>query len=172
MPTKEIPRLRPATTADAAPLAELIPAGWPATPADAAGLLLTAAVDPDPVIFLEPIRSYRRVRGEVADPPQPVPFGVVATVRAGIDVTMIAYGAMLPDVLDAAELLSDRGIEAEVLDLRTLVPLDADAVIESVARTGRVASERNQPACTVTVCGTSMKFSMQLVTPLSKGVTM
>ncbi len=111
----------------------------PSTPADAAGLLLTAAADPDPVIFLEPIRSYRRMRGEVPDPPKPVPFGEAAVRRVGSDLTLIAYGAMVPDVLDAAEHLAGAGIEAEVLDLRTLVPLDIDAVIGSVARTGRAA---------------------------------
>jgi pyruvate dehydrogenase E1 component beta subunit len=109
----------------------------PATPADAAGLLLTAVDDPDPVIFLEPIRSYRRMRGEVAESPVPVPFGEAVVRRAGADVTMIAYGAMVPDVLDAAEHLAAIGIDAEVLDLRTLVPLDIDTVIDSVTRTGR-----------------------------------
>ncbi|MDH3538394.1 MAG: alpha-ketoacid dehydrogenase subunit beta [Acidimicrobiia bacterium] len=109
----------------------------PATPADAAGLLLTAVEDPDPVVFLEPIRSYRRMRGEVADPPAPVPFGEAITRRAGADVTMIAYGAMVPDVLDAAEHLAAAGIDAEVIDLRTLVPLDFETVIGSVTRTGR-----------------------------------
>ena len=109
----------------------------PSTPADAAGLLLTAVADPDPVIFLEPIRSYRRMRGEVPDPPAPVPFGRAAIRRVGADVTLISYGAMVPDVVDAAEELAAGGIEAEVIDLRTLVPLDLDAVLDSVSRTGR-----------------------------------
>jgi len=109
----------------------------PATPADAAGLLLTAVSDPDPVIFLEPIRSYRRMRGEVADPPAAVPFGEAATRRSGDDLTFIAYGAMLPDVLTAADELEAAGVRADVLDLRTLVPLDRAAVLESVRRTGR-----------------------------------
>jgi len=109
----------------------------PSTPADAAGLLLTAVSDPDPVIFLEPIRSYRRMRGEVPEPLEPVPFGEAAVRRTGSDLTLIAYGAMVPDVLDAAEHLAGDDIEAEVLDLRTLVPLDIDAVIDSVTRTGR-----------------------------------
>ena len=109
----------------------------PATPADAAGLLLTAVADPDPVIFLEPIRSYRRMRGEVSDPPVPVRFGQAARRRRGDDLTFITYGAMVPDVLTAADELEEAGIQAEVLDLRTLVPLDRDAVLESVRRTGR-----------------------------------
>ena len=111
----------------------------PSTPADAAGLLLSAVVDPDPVIFLEPIRSYRRVRGEVSEPIEPVPFGEAAIRRPGEDITLIAYGAMVPDVMEAADDLSAIGIEAEVLDLRTLVPLDMEAVIGSVTRTGRAA---------------------------------
>lgn len=109
----------------------------PSTPADAAGLLLTAVADPDPVVFLEPIRSYRRTRGDVSDPPEPVPFGRAAVRRTGPDLTMVAYGAMVPEALEAADRLSDSGIEAEVLDLRTLVPLDLETVIESVSRTGR-----------------------------------
>ncbi len=109
----------------------------PSDPADAAGLLLTAVEDPDPVIFLEPIRSYRRLQGEVASPPEPVPFGQAARRRRGSDVTLVAYGAMVPDALEAAEALAEDGHEADVIDLRTLVPLDLDTVLESVTRTGR-----------------------------------
>jgi len=109
----------------------------PSTPADAAGLLLTAVADPDPVVFLEPIRSYRRVRGEVFEPPAAVPFGEAAVRRTGTDVTLISYGAMMPDVLDAAGQLAAAGVEAEVIDLRTLVPLDLETVLESVSGTGR-----------------------------------
>lgn len=109
----------------------------PATPADAAGMLLTAVEDPDPVVFLEPIRSYRRLRDDVPDPPEPVPFGTAAVRRSGADVTLVAYGAMVPDVLDAAEELAVEGVDAEVIDLRTLVPLDLDTVLASVERTGR-----------------------------------
>ncbi|MDH3607358.1 MAG: alpha-ketoacid dehydrogenase subunit beta [Acidimicrobiia bacterium] len=110
----------------------------PSTPADAAGLLITAVADPDPVVFLEPIRSYRRVRGEVAEPPTSVPFGEAAVRRPGTDLTLISYGAMMPDVLDAADQLAAEGVEAEVIDLRTLVPLDLETVLESVSGTGRV----------------------------------
>jgi len=109
----------------------------PSDPADAAGLLLTAVEDPDPVIFLEPIRSYRRLQGEVASPPEPVLFGQAARRRRGSDVTLVAYGAMVPDALEAAEALAEDGHEADVIDLRTLVPLDLDTVLESVTRTGR-----------------------------------
>ena len=109
----------------------------PSDPADAAGLLVTAVEDPDPVIFLEPIRSYRRLQGEVAAPPEAVPFGQAALRRQGSDVTLVAYGAMVPDTLEAAEALAAEGHQADVIDLRTLVPLDLDAVLESVTRTGR-----------------------------------
>lgn len=109
----------------------------PATPADAVGLLLTAVSDPDPVVFLEPIRSYRRMRGDVTEPFQPIPFGRVAHHRQGDDVTIIAYGAMVPEATDAADGLADEGVRADVLDLRTLVPLDIDGVLDSVRRTGR-----------------------------------
>lgn len=109
----------------------------PGTPADAAGLLLTAVDDPDPVVFLEPIRSYRRMRGEVAERIDPIPFGQATRLRSGDAVTLIAYGAMLVDTLEAADALADEGIEADVLDLRTLVPLDVDAILASVRRTGR-----------------------------------
>ena len=109
----------------------------PSDPADAAGLLLAAVEDPDPVIFLEPIRSYRRLKGEVASPPEPLAFGQAVVRRPGSDVTIVAYGAMVPDALEAAEQLAGEGHQAEVIDLRTLVPLDLDTVLASVTRTGR-----------------------------------
>lgn len=109
----------------------------PSNPEDAAGLMLTAVDDPDPVIFLEPIRSYRRLEGEVASPPEPVRFGQAAVRCQGSDVTLVAYGAMVPDTLEAADALAVEGHQADVIDLRTLVPLDLETVLESVARTGR-----------------------------------
>jgi len=109
----------------------------PATPADAKGLLLTAIHDEDPVIFLEPKRIYRAVTGEVPDGDTRVPFGVARTVREGTDVSIFAYGAMIPPTTDAAALLEKDGISAEVIDLRTLVPLDERAILASVEKTGR-----------------------------------
>ncbi len=109
----------------------------PSDPADAAGLLLASVEDPDPVIFLEPIRSYRRSRSNVASPPDPVPLGKAVVRRPGSDLSFVAYGAMVPDTMEAAATLADEGYQAEVIDLRTLVPLDVDAVLESVSRTGR-----------------------------------
>ncbi len=109
----------------------------PSTPADAKGLLLTAVHDEDPVIFLEPKRIYRSVTGEVPEGDHRVPFGVARLVREGSDVSLFAYGAMVPPAVEAAETLENEGISAEVIDLRTLVPLDEAAVVASVEKTGR-----------------------------------
>ena len=109
----------------------------PSTPADAKGLLLSAIHDEDPVIFLEPKRIYRSASGEVPDGDHRVPFGEARTVREGTDVSVFAYGAMVPPATEAAEAVGRDGISAEVIDLRSLVPLDEDAVIASVEKTGR-----------------------------------
>ena len=109
----------------------------PSTPADAKGLLLTAIHDPDPVIFLEPKRIYRAVTGEVPEGDHRVPFGEARTVREGTDLSIFAYGAMIPPSVAAADTLAKDGISAEVIDLRTLVPLDEAAVVASVEKTGR-----------------------------------
>ncbi|MEM0128655.1 MAG: alpha-ketoacid dehydrogenase subunit beta [Thermoplasmata archaeon] len=109
----------------------------PSTPADAKGLLLTAVHDEDPVMFFEPKRIYRAVSGEVPEGDYRVPFGQARTVREGTDVSIFAYGAMVPVATEAAETLSADGISAEVIDLRTLVPLDEKAVLASVEKTGR-----------------------------------
>ena len=109
----------------------------PSTPADAKGLLLTAIHDEDPVIFLEPKRIYRSVTGEVPEGDHRVPFGHARLVREGNDVSIFAYGAMIPLAETAAEALSKEGISAEVIDLRTLVPLDEAALLASVEKTGR-----------------------------------
>jgi pyruvate dehydrogenase E1 component beta subunit len=109
----------------------------PATPYDAKGLLLSAIDDPDPVIFLEPIRTYRAVKGDVPDEPYRVPLGVASIEREGTDVTLIAYGGMMREVRAAADELAATGISAEVIDLRTIDPLDGEAIVESVQSTGR-----------------------------------
>jgi len=109
----------------------------PSTPADARGLLLSAVDDEDPVLFLEPKRIYRSLTGEVPDGDARIPFGRARVAREGSDVSLFAYGAMLPVALEAAEKLAPDGISAEVVDLRSLVPLDEKAVIDSVEKTGR-----------------------------------
>jgi pyruvate/2-oxoglutarate/acetoin dehydrogenase E1 component len=109
----------------------------PATPADAKGLLKTAIRDPNPVLFFEH-KSLYRVKGEVpAGDDELVPFGRAAIRRAGRDVTAIATGLMVGRTLEAAERLANDGIEVEVIDPRTLVPLDMETILTSVARTAR-----------------------------------
>jgi pyruvate dehydrogenase E1 component subunit beta len=117
----------------------------PSTPADAKGLLLTAIQDPDPVIFLEPKRIYRAVTGEVPDGDHRVPFGEAAVRRDGSDVSVFAYGAMVPPALQAAEAVAADGVSAEVIDLRTLVPLDEARIIASVEKTGRAVIVHEAP---------------------------
>jgi pyruvate dehydrogenase E1 component beta subunit len=117
----------------------------PSTPADAKGLLLTAIHDEDPVMFLEPKRIYRSVTGEVPDGDHRVPFGKARLVREGTDVSVFAYGAMIPLVSEAAATLAQEGISAEVIDLRTLVPLDEAAILASVEKTGRAVVVHEAP---------------------------
>jgi pyruvate dehydrogenase E1 component beta subunit len=117
----------------------------PSTPWDAAGLLLAAIDDPDPVVFMEPIRLYRSARGELPDALAPIPLGQAAVRRSGGDVTLVAWGAMMPLVLQAAELVSQDGVQATVIDLRTLSPLDVDTVAASVEVTGRLVVVHEAP---------------------------
>ena len=109
----------------------------PATPYDAKGLLKSAIRDDDPVIFLEHKRTYRLVRGEVPDEEYTLPIGQADVKRAGEDVSVITYGLMLHHCLEAAEALAAEGVSAEVVDLRSLRPLDADTVLASVRKTGK-----------------------------------
>ncbi len=110
----------------------------PSDPYDAAGLLRSSIDDPDPVIFLEHKRTYRLVKGEVPDGDRfTVPIGKAEVKRAGTDVSVFAYGLMLYYSLQAAEALAEQGINAEVVDIRTLQPLDRDTILASVAKTGK-----------------------------------
>jgi 2-oxoisovalerate dehydrogenase E1 component beta subunit len=110
---------------------------FPATASDAKGLLVAAIRDEDPVLFFEHKYLYRRVRGRIPAGDRPVPIGTAAVRRPGLDLTIVTYGAMLWTALDAASELSREGIEAEVLDLRTLLPLDERAILDSVGRTAK-----------------------------------
>jgi pyruvate/2-oxoglutarate/acetoin dehydrogenase E1 component len=110
----------------------------PATALDAKGLLTAAIRDPDPVLFLEHKFLYRRVKEDVPDGPIEVPIGQARLARAGKDVSIVTYGAMLYVALDAAKAAEKDGISVEVLDLRTLLPLDQEAILNTAARTGRV----------------------------------
>jgi 2-oxoisovalerate dehydrogenase E1 component beta subunit len=109
----------------------------PSTPADAKGMLITAIEDPDPVIFLEHKKTYRLIRGEVPDERYSTPFGKAEVRREGRDLTCIAYGLMHHLCVEAAERLSSEGIEVEVIDLRSIFPLDMDSVLESVGKTNK-----------------------------------
>jgi pyruvate/2-oxoglutarate/acetoin dehydrogenase E1 component len=116
----------------------------PATPADAKGLLAAAIRDPDPVVVLEPKVVYRTARGSVPEGEHVVPLGRARLVREGSDVTVIAYGAMVPVAERAADALADEA-SVEVLDLRSLRPLDEQAVLSSAAKTGRVVVVQEAP---------------------------
>jgi len=117
----------------------------PSTPADARGLLLSAMRSPDPVIFFEPKALYRTAKGEVPEGDDPVPLGSVRIVREGGDVTLLTYGAMVPVAEEAAAEAETDGVGVEVIDLRTLWPLDIDAVTRSVAKTGRAVVLHEAP---------------------------
>ncbi len=110
----------------------------PSTPYDAKGLLLAAIADPDPVVFLEPIRLYRAVKEDIPDGHFFVPIGRARLERIGDDVTLVAYGSMVRDARHAADALEEEGVSVEVIDLRSLVPLDAETLIGSARKTGRV----------------------------------
>ena len=117
----------------------------PSTAYDAKGLLATAIADPDPVLFCEPLRGYRLVKDEVPDDAYRVPFGEVRVARAGRDVTLIAWSAAVQLAERAAAVLAADGVEAEVIDVRTLCPLDVDGLARSVARTGRAVVVHEAP---------------------------
>ncbi len=109
----------------------------PSSPGRAYGLLLAAIRDPDPVVFLEPKRIYRTVKEEVADDGSGLPLDVCFTLREGDDVTLVTWGAMTKETLAAADTLAAQGVSAEVIDVATLKPLDADTILASVEKTGR-----------------------------------
>ncbi|MCJ8340727.1 MAG: alpha-ketoacid dehydrogenase subunit beta [Pseudomonadales bacterium] len=109
----------------------------PSSPARAYGLLLAAIRDPDPVVFLEPKRIYRAQSEMVADDGQALPLDVCFTLRQGSDITLISWGAMLLETMQAADALAERGIDAEVIDLATIKPIDKATILQSVEKTGR-----------------------------------
>jgi 2-oxoisovalerate dehydrogenase E1 component beta subunit len=109
----------------------------PSNPYDAKGLLIAAIEDPDPVLFLEPMRCYRSAREEVPEGKYTIEIGKGKRLIEGEDVTVISWGAMVPVALKAAEQMKERGIHCDVLDLRTLYPLDHELIAQSVQKTGR-----------------------------------
>ena len=110
----------------------------PSTAADAKGLLLAAIRDPDPVLFFEHKGMYRLIRDEVPDGEHIVPIGKAALRKTGDDITVITYGLMVHYALEAATMLEQEGIHAHILDLRTIAPLDREAIIEAARHTGKV----------------------------------
>jgi pyruvate dehydrogenase E1 component beta subunit len=109
----------------------------PSNPYDAKGLLISAIRDEDPVIFMEPKRLYRSVKGEVPDTDYTVPIGKASIPKEGKDISVFAYGAMIPICMEAAKKAQEKDIDVEVVDLRSLVPLDTETILNSVKKTGR-----------------------------------
>ena len=117
----------------------------PSNPYDAKGLLAEAIRDPDPVLFLEPLRGYRLVTGEVPDGAYTIPFGKLRVAREGSDVTLIAWSVAVGLCEKAAEKLAEKGINAHVIDLRTIVPLDVEGLVGAVEKTGRAVVVHEAP---------------------------
>lgn len=109
----------------------------PSSPARAYGLLLAAMRNPDPVVFLEPKRIYRWVKQEVPDDGKALPLDKCFVLREGSDVTLLTWGAMIKETLEAAEKLVEQGISAEIIDVATLKPIDYETILHSIEKTGR-----------------------------------
>ena len=130
----------------------------PATAYDAKGMLLAAIRDPDPVLFLEPLRGYRLVAGEVPDEDYTVPLGQARIARPGEHLTIICWSGMVGVCERAAEDLAAQGVNAEVIDLRSINPLDTETLVESVTRTGRAVVVQEGPM--------SAGFATEVITTL------
>lgn len=117
----------------------------PSSPRRAYGLLLASIRDPDPVVFLEPKRIYRLTKQDVPDDGEALPLDTCFVLREGSDVTLVSWGAMMNETLKAANELAEDGIEAEVIDLATIKPYDAETILESVERTGRLVVVAEEP---------------------------
>ena len=127
----------------------------PSSPYDAKGLLISAIRDEDPVLFFEPKRLYRAARGEVPAGEFSIPLGKAARVREGDQCTVIAYGAMLHTAREGVDLAAARGIRCDLIDLRTLMPFDAEMILESVKKTGRAVIVHEAPR----TCGFGAELS-------------
>jgi len=130
----------------------------PSSPARAYGLLLAAIRDPDPVIFLEPSRMYRLVKQNVPDNGEALPLDQCFILREGNDVSLISWGAMLHETLAAAKTLEKAGINAEVIDVATIKPLDINTILRSVEKTGRCVIVHEGPR----MCGVGAEIAAQL----------
>ena len=144
----------------------------PANPADAKGLLLSSIESDDPVVYLENLHLYRSMKGEVADGYYTTPLDKAAIAREGSDVTIVSYGGAVPVSLKAADELAKEGIEAEVVDLRTVSPIDIETIGESVKKTGRVVVVQEAQGM-AGVAGTVMaeiseRFILSLKAPIGR----
>jgi pyruvate dehydrogenase E1 component beta subunit len=117
----------------------------PSTPYDAKGLIVSALRDPDPVLFLEPKRVYRAIREEVPREEYAVPIGQAAVIREGNDVTLLSWGAMVRECLQAADMAEREKMSGEVIDLKTISPMDERTILDSVGKTGRAVIVHEAP---------------------------
>ena len=117
----------------------------PSNPIDAKGLLISSIESDDPVLFFEPKRLYRAPKEAVADDGAALPLDACFTLREGRDLTLVSWGAMIKETLEAAAQLAEEGIEAEVIDVATLRPLDAETILRSVERSGRCVIVQEAP---------------------------
>lgn len=131
----------------------------PSTPYDAKGLLISAIRDPDPVIFMEPKRLYRSLKEDVPEEDYAIPLGRARVMIDGTDVTVIGWGAMIPILLKAQVTMAREGISLEVIDLRTLSPIDTETIINSVKKTGRCVILHEAPR----TCGLGGEISAQIM---------
>jgi pyruvate dehydrogenase E1 component beta subunit len=130
----------------------------PASPYDAKGLIKSAIRDADPILFFEPKRIYRAIKEEVPDEDYTVPIGKAKVLREGDDLTLISWGAMVRETLRAAEMVEKEGVKAEVIDLRTLSPLDEETFLVSVRKTGRAVIVQEAPR----TCGLGAEISARI----------
>ena len=130
----------------------------PATPREAKGLLISSIRDPDPVVFLEPTRSYRLIKEDVDEAAYTIPIGQARMVKEGKDVTIIGWGAMMPIIQEAAARAEAEGISIEIIDLRTLSPMDSESVIDSVKKTGRAVIVHEAPK----TCGLGAEIAARI----------
>jgi pyruvate dehydrogenase E1 component beta subunit len=132
----------------------------PADPYEAKGLLTAALADPDPVVFFEPARVYRAIKTEVPEEPYSIPLGKARVVQEGADLTLIAWGAQVRTIKDAAQKLEAEGVaRPEVIDVRTLSPFDYETVVASVSKTGRAIIVHEAPK----TCGFGAEISAQIM---------
>jgi pyruvate dehydrogenase E1 component beta subunit len=132
----------------------------PADPYEAKGLLTAALADPDPVVFFEPARVYRAIKTEVPEEPYTIPLGKARVVQEGGDLTLIAWGAQVRTIKDAAQKLEAEGVaRVEVIDVRTLSPFDYETVVASVSKTGRAIIVHEAPR----TCGFGAEISAQIM---------